>query len=187
MSAARGRLPQGLVALIVAAVVILAAFSTLAVVTLRGGFGGHNGAFGTVTCDTPSLPGATVNVTESDMGSTMMGGGLMRPSLYVGPTTAPAGKVSFVVRNEGNLVHELVVMPFPNDGAGTRPIGNDGKIDESASLGEASRSCAAGRGDGIAPGATSWVTLVLSPGRYELVCDEPWHYAAGMFDVLTVQ
>jgi len=26
----------------------------------------------------------------------------------------------------------------------------------------------------------------LKPGRYELVCDEPWHYAAGMFDVLTV-
>ena len=24
------------------------------------------------------------------------------------------------------------------------------------------------------------------PGRYELVCDEPWHYAAGMFDMLTV-
>ena len=26
----------------------------------------------------------------------------------------------------------------------------------------------------------------LRPGRYELVCDQPWHYAAGMFDVLTV-
>ena len=29
--------------------------------------------------------------------------------------------------------------------------------------------------------------MTLKPGHYELVCDEPWHYAAGMFDVLTVQ
>jgi uncharacterized cupredoxin-like copper-binding protein len=28
--------------------------------------------------------------------------------------------------------------------------------------------------------------MTLKPGRYELVCDEPWHYAAGMFTVLTV-
>jgi uncharacterized cupredoxin-like copper-binding protein len=41
-------------------------------------------------------------------------------------------------------------------------------------------------GDGLAPGSTGWVTLTLKPGRYELVCDEPWHYAAGMFDVFTV-
>jgi uncharacterized cupredoxin-like copper-binding protein len=117
----------------------------------------------------------------------MMGTGLMRPSLLVDPTSVSAGKISFVVHNEGNLVHEMLVMPLPRDGAGTRPTGSDGKIDESASLGEASQSCAAGRGDGIAPGATGWVTLDLVPGRYELICDQPWHYAAGMFDVLTVQ
>ncbi len=29
--------------------------------------------------------------------------------------------------------------------------------------------------------------MTLKPGRYELLCDEPWHYAAGMFTVLTVR
>ena len=187
MTTAKGHLPQGIVAIVVVAVLILASMSTLAIAALSGSFGGHNGAFGAVTCNAPSLPGAIVNVTESDMCNTMMGGGLMRASLNVDPTTAAAGKVSFLVRNDGNLVHELLVMPLPADGAGTRPTGSDGKINESASLGEASRSCAAGSGDGIAPGATSWVTLDLTPGRYELVCDQPWHYAAGMFDVLTIQ
>ena len=46
--------------------------------------------------------------------------------------------------------------------------------------------CHAGPGDGLAPGSTGWVTLSLHPGRYELVCDEPGHYAAGMYAELTV-
>ena len=88
--------------------------------------------------------------------------------------------------NTGALVHELVVLPILADGPGTRPTGADGKIDESQTLGESSRSCAVDRGDGIAPGSTGWTTLTLKPGQYELVCDQPWHYAAGMFNVLTV-
>jgi len=76
--------------------------------------------------------------------------------------------------------------PLASTEPGTRPTGGDGKVDESQSRGESSRSCAAGAGDGIALGATGWVTVNLAPGRYELVCDEPWHYANGMFDVVTV-
>lgn len=170
-----------------AIVLVPASSSTVVFAALTGGFGGHNGAFGAVACDAPSLPGSIVNVTESDMGSTIAGAGLMRPSLLVDPTSVSGGKISFVVHNEGNLVHEMLVMPLPRDGAGTHPTGSDGKIDESAILGEASQSCAGGRGDGIAPGATGWVTLDLVPGGYELICDQPWHYASGMFDVLTVQ
>ena len=65
-------------------------------------------------------------------------------------------------------------------------MGTNGKIDETLHLGEASRSCGADVGDGIAPGSTGWTMVTLKAGRYELVCDQPWHYAAGMFDVLTV-
>ncbi|MEV6160217.1 plastocyanin/azurin family copper-binding protein [Nonomuraea sp. NPDC052129] len=38
----------------------------------------------------------------------------------------------------------------------------------------------------MAPGSAGWVTLTLHPGRYELLCNFPGHYAAGMhaaFDV----
>ena len=47
--------------------------------------------------------------------------------------------------------------------------------------------CGAGSGEGVAPGASSWVTLTLAPGRYELVCNFPGHYAAGMYTQLTVR
>ena len=43
------------------------------------------------------------------------------------------------------------------------------------------------RGDGIAPGTSSWVTLPLAPGRDELVCNLPGHYAAGMYAQITVR
>lgn len=145
-----------------------------------------NGAYGAITCTAPTLPGATVDVQVTDAGDSMMGQTPMRATLLATPVSVPAGKISFVVANTGALVHELVILPLPPDGPGTRPTGSDGKIDESESLGEASRSCGAGTGDGIAPGSTSWTTLTLKPGRYELVCDQPWHYAAGMFDFLTV-
>lgn len=145
-----------------------------------------NGAYGAITCAAPTLPGATVEVQATDAGDSMMGQTPMRATLLATPVSVPSGKVSFVVDNNGALVHELVILPLPADGPGTRPPGSDGKIDESKSLGEASRSCGAGTGDGIAPGSTAWTTVTLKPGRYELVCDQPWHYAGGMFDVLTV-
>ena len=71
----------------------------------------------------------------------MMGQTPMRATLMATPTSVPAGKISFVVANTGALVHELVILPLPADGPGTRPTGSGGKIDESQSLGEASRSC----------------------------------------------
>ena len=111
----------------------------------------------------------------------------MMATLIADPATVPAGKVSFVAFNNGALADEMVVLPLPSDGPGTRPTGANGKINEFQSLGEASRSCGPGAGDGIAPGSVGWTTMTLKPGRYELICDEPWHYAAGMFEVLTVQ
>ncbi len=60
-------------------------------------------------------------------------------------------------------------------------------MSEAGSLGEASRSCGEGAGDGIAPGAASWVTLHLAAGRYELICNLPGHYAMGMFTELDVR
>jgi uncharacterized cupredoxin-like copper-binding protein len=104
------------------------------------------------------------------------------------PTNVPAGQVSFVVTNMGSVSHEFVILSLPaNQIVGTRTIQSDGTVDESGSLSEASNSCAAGSGDGIAPGASSWVTVALAPGRNELVCNLPGHYAAGMYAQLTVR
>ena len=144
----------------------------------------------------PDLPGTVVNVSLTSMGGPMMGGpmmggrnhmggGVMR--LSVDRATVPAGSVSFIATNFGGIDHELVVLPLgDNQRAGMRPIGGDAKIDEAGSLGEASASGAEGAGGGIRPGSSGWVTLTLAPGRYELVCNLPRHYGAGMSTELTV-
>jgi uncharacterized cupredoxin-like copper-binding protein len=186
-----------LVALSALAVVLLAAASTLAIGAARRGFGTSSGRYGNsgTTCTVPNLPGAVVNVSVTNMGGPMMGGagmgggvrgGMMR--LTADATSVPHGTVSFVATNLGSINHELVILPLPgNQIVGTRPQGGDGKVDETTSLGEASNTCGSGTGDGIAPGASSWTTVTLSPGRYELVCNLPGHYAAGMYTQLTVR
>ena len=182
--AAPGR-GRGVVAVAVVAVVVLAVGSATVLIGLVNR-NRRNHSYAAVACAAPPLSGRTVDVVLSDQGDAMMGRAPMMVTLRATPGTVTAGQVSFVARNRGALAHELVVLPLPADGPGIRPSGTDGKIDDSPSLGEASKSCARGAGDGIAPGSTSWVTLDLRPGRYELVCDEAWHYAAGMFDMLTV-
>ena len=97
------------------------------------------------------------------------------------------GTVSFLATNDGSISHELVVLPLSDSQTvGTRPVSGDGRVDEAGSLGEASSTCGAGAGDGIALGSSSWVTLKLAPGRYEVVCNLTGHYSAGMYSELTV-
>jgi uncharacterized cupredoxin-like copper-binding protein len=165
-------------------------------------------------CQPPALPGTVVDVTLTDMGA-MMGSGMMGPNgpgsntyrwphmgmmgamgmqrIFLSPFTIPAGQLSFRVLNTGMLNHELVVLPLaPGQFPGQRPIGPDGKVDESGSLGEASRTCGPDKGDeqstnpGIAPGTAGWTTTTLPAGRYEVICNIAGHYGAGMYAELDV-
>ena len=188
---------RNLIALSALAIVVLAAASTLAIGAARRGFDTRTGRYGrsATACTVPDLSGTVVNVSVTNMGGPMMGGaglggvvrgGMMR--LIADATSVPHGTVSFIATNLGSINHELVILPLSdNQIVGTRPQGGDGKVDETASIGEASNTCGSRTGDGIAPGASSWTTVTLTPGRYELVCNLPGHYAAGMYTQLTVQ
>jgi uncharacterized cupredoxin-like copper-binding protein len=170
-----------------AAAVLLGVGSTALAAAATGGL--HNSATATARCQTPQLPGSVVHVTLTDMGAMMMGGwgGMGRMALGESPRTVPAGAVSLQVNNLGMRTHEVLVLPLPaGQSAGRRAVGSDGRVDESSSLGESSATCAQGAGDGIAPGGTGWVTLTLAPGRYELLCNIPGHYAAGTYTELDV-
>jgi hypothetical protein len=100
--------------------------------------------------------------------------------IFVSPSSVPAGQVSFLALNTGLLNHELVVVPlaqgqFP----GQRAVGPDGKVDKGGSMGEASRTCGADKGDeqsnnpGIASGTTGWTTITLPPGGDEWLAPSP--------------
>jgi uncharacterized cupredoxin-like copper-binding protein len=143
---------------------------------------------GTTSCSAPSLPGQVVDVTLTD--TNMMQGGMMAGygtgRVRVDPSQVHAGTVSVRVANMGVLMHELVILPLASGSVGERTVGADGRVSESGSLGEASATCAAGAGDGIASHAIGWVTLHLPVGRYELICNIPGHYEAGMHAELDV-
>ena len=184
----------------------VAAMATSGVPVHTNAVGMHQVAVSTCTAPA-SLPGQRVTVMLGDMGrrGSMMGGGSMMGSgsmmggyagstmsgrwmmLRAYPQTVHAGTVSFVAVNHGTRTHELVVLPVTTGtSVGSRTVGADNTVSETGSLGEASNSCGRGAGIGIRSGATSWVTLTLAPGRYELVCNLPGHYAAGMYTELDV-
>ena len=170
------------------AVIVLAGASTVAFASANHAFS-HRWAAPSGQCAAPSLPGSVVDVTLTNMGGAMMGawqgGGMMR--VLTNTHSVPAGTISLRVANTGSLVHELVVLPLPQgQQVGERTVGTDNRVDETGSLSEASHSCGPGAGDGINPGSIGWVTLNLAPGRYELICNLPGHYAAGMYTQLTV-
>ena len=169
------------------ALVVLVAASTVALAAAGGAFR-HRFAAPSGQCSAPDLPGTVINVTLTNMGGAMMRGGvggMMR--VLVDQGQVRAGTVSLRVANTGSLVHELVVLPLAEgQQVGDRAVGADGRVDETGSVGEASRTCGAGAGDGIDPGGLGWVTLHLAPGSYELFCNLAGHYAAGMYTELKV-
>jgi uncharacterized cupredoxin-like copper-binding protein len=190
-----------LVAALVAAVTALVASAAVAVGAGNGGaIPGSIGLLSGSSPAAPSLPGTVVNVSLADMGGSMMGcqrGGMMgqRSGMMSGGsmrlsadhTTVPHGTVSFLATNGGSINHEMVILPLPaSQSVGARPTGADAKVDEAGSLGEASNTNGKGAGQGVAPGASSWITVTLAPGQYELVCNLPNHYTAGMYTQLTV-
>ena len=177
-----------------AATVVLAGATTVGWAAAGGAF--HDaGTAPNGQCSAPTLPGTVVDVTLADVGSVMRGGGMMGGYYAVGGTMrilastnhVPPGIVSLRAANTGSLVHELVVLPLPSgQSAGERAVDAGGRVSEMGSVGEASRACGLGAGDGIDPGAIGWAELHLDPGAYELICNMPGHYAAGMYAELTV-
>jgi uncharacterized cupredoxin-like copper-binding protein len=103
---------------------------------------------------------------------------LSKQSLFaITPTLhrSASGRVHFVVRNDGMMKHEFVVIRL-RAGETTLPVKN-GKASEAGWVGET--------GD-MAAGTSKLLTLRLAPGRYVLMCNLPGHYEAGMHTPFTV-
>ncbi|MGQ5637894.1 MULTISPECIES: sulfocyanin-like copper-binding protein [unclassified Streptomyces] len=190
-------------AVAIAAAALVLGVATTALMAASGAFhraGPASWRAQSTRCTAPAAKGSVVDVTVGDTGRMMRGPnwpapndghpgwygmGMMR--LVAQPTTVPAGRVTLRVVNAGSLTHEVIVLPLPAaQAAGDRAIGSDGRVSEAGSLGEASRTCGSGAGEGIASGAAAWTTVTLKPGRYELLCNVPGHYAAGMYTELDV-
>ena len=115
---------------------------------------------GCATAAVAPAAGGTVNATLTDM------------KISVDRTTVKAGEVTFVVKNTGAVIHELVVIQ--TDMAQDKiPMDMDevGKMDETGNLGET--------GD-VAIGGSKTFSVTLPAGHYVLMCNEVGHYDSGM-------
>ena len=96
--------------------------------------------------------------------------------VIVSPTTVPAGRVTFKIRNIGTVDHELVVLRD----TGSKLVVKSYKAKESEAL-------VIGEAEEIAPGRSTSLTLTLKSGKYILICNIPAHYQLGMVNHLIVK
>lgn len=92
------------------------------------------------------------------------------------PAKARRGRVTFVVRNAGDISHEFVVIRTKRRAA-KLPV-SGGRASEAGSVGEIGN---------VRSGATKRVTLRLAAGHYALICNLPGHYRAGQHADFTVR
>jgi uncharacterized cupredoxin-like copper-binding protein len=92
-----------------------------------------------------------------------------------GPLTAKRGVVTFAVKNNGTVSHELVVLKTK-----IAPAKLPRKGDRATEPGKV------GRVGPIKRGKSAALKLTLSPGKYVLLCNLPAHYQAGQRAGFTV-
>jgi uncharacterized cupredoxin-like copper-binding protein len=97
--------------------------------------------------------------------------------IVVRPNRVPAGNIRLVLRNEGPVTHELIVIR----GLRSRlPLRVDGlTVDEDALP-------TSGAVEAAGPGSVRQLRLHLSSGRYQLICNMAGHFMAGMHAELLV-
>lgn len=140
--------------------------SLLLASVLAGCAADGNDAAGNIATDTEAS-GSTANEGN------FIAGTIQEWKVSVAPNTATAGEVKFTIENKGTIGHEfLVVKTDIADGKITldgdhfsEPSPGLEVIDE---IGE------------FPAGSTELLVLSLEAGNYQLVCNLPGHYAAGM-------
>jgi len=106
---------------------------------------------------------------------------LVQMQMKADPAKVKAGRVTFNAVNQSrDLVHEVLIVPAPADGKELPYDAKSNEINEK-------RAHSRGEISDLKPGARGSLTLVLKPGMYWLVCNQPGHYKSGMFAKLTVE
>ena len=121
-----------------------------------------------VGCSAAVAPakGGTVNATLTEM------------KIALDKTSLPAGPITFVVKNNGTMEHELVVIQTDLAEDKLAPdVEEPGKVDETGNVGETGE---------VKVGESKTFTITIPAGHYVIMCNEVGHYAAGMHLTFTV-
>lgn len=101
-------------------------------------------------------------------------------SVEADATSAMAGEVTFTVTNDGTIGHEFLVVKTDFE-SGRIPLDGDRFPEPTEGLEVVDEI-------GEFPkGTTKTLTVDLEPGKYQLVCNLPGHYAAGMHTAFEVR
>ncbi len=93
--------------------------------------------------------------------------------------TAPAGTVTFDVKNNAtDIAHSFVIIKTDLD-ASKLPTDSSGNVDMSKLQSLASIT--------LNPGESKTVSADMTAGHYAIICDLPGHYSQGMYTNFTVQ
>lgn len=100
-------------------------------------------------------------------------------SAKMSSTTLAAGQVTFALKNDGKLTHELAILKtdLPHDKIPAR-VEDATKVQEIGIIGEI---------EDVEAGLTKADVFDLVPGNYVLICNEVSHYLAGMHLAFTVK
>jgi uncharacterized cupredoxin-like copper-binding protein len=98
---------------------------------------------------------------------------LVEWKLVPGQVTVPVGRVTFVVRNDGTMAHEFLVLRSDRHHHSLKVKG--GKAVETGRLGEIPQ---------IPAGTSKRITLRVPPGKYIMLCNMLGHYQAGQYATL---
>ena len=131
------------------------------------------------------LRGTVVHVTITDQGA------MNKPMAFaIDRTSVPSGDVTFVVKNDGAVDHELVVLrtntaydAIPVNAAGDPPAAvtsGANKILEDGNVGETGNP-------NLTKGQSRTFTITgMQAGSYVLMCNLAMHYQMGLRALLTV-
>ena len=154
--------------------ILIATAGVVGVAVFAAGCGNSTSASTNKPANASATPSAAATASTA---ASAIQGTLDEWSVRTSSAKAKAGKVTFTVKNDGKVHHEMVVVPIAS-GSGIQSL--------AGATGEASEDGSPGEVDGIDPGQTRSVTLDLKPGTYVLLCNEPGHFAGGMATTFTV-
>jgi uncharacterized cupredoxin-like copper-binding protein len=124
----------------------------------------------------PTAPPKIITVSLGETDATHM-------FIKLSSDTAAAGKVTFVVTNDGTHKHEFVVLQTDTPAANF-PIGSfEGEKDR---IDEDTAGTNVGETGDMEPGDTKALVIDMKAGHHAVVCNLPGHYRMGMHEDFTV-
>lgn len=118
------------------------------------------------------VPSAAATVASASMPEGVVAVSLHEMDLVISSAMAPAGEVTFQIRNSGELPHELVVIRTEKD-ADELPVEDVQVVERRLDI--------VARSEHIQAAQEATLTVNLPPGHYVLICNLSGHYEESRF------